>query len=82
MPDRPSAIARLRPSRRRTVPRRETRRYVSRPEARLIVLSTAAQTSRAGRGVSAVWTLYARWLWTVGTARAERARRRARPSWH
>ncbi|TDC45782.1 hypothetical protein E1281_29535 [Actinomadura sp. KC345] len=76
MPRTSSAIARLRPARKR-------RRLVTRTEVRLIVASSvpAAQSSRSERIRDGVWTLYFRWEWATAKARAERARRRARASW-
>lgn len=83
MPDPSSAIARLRPARQRRTPRRESHRFVTRAEFRLIVLSdiSAGESTRPRRSRASAWTLYARWHWTVATARTERARRRARPTW-
>ncbi|TDC75041.1 hypothetical protein [Actinomadura sp. 7K507] len=76
MPHPSSAIARLRPA-------RDRRRLVTRAEVRLIVASSvpAAQRTRSEKVRDGVWTLYSRWEWATAKARAERARRRARPSW-
>ncbi|TDD27450.1 hypothetical protein E1287_34560 [Actinomadura sp. KC06] len=79
MPDPSSAITRLRPARRRSAPRR----FVTRRDVHLIVLSgdLAGQSARSRGARTSVWTLYSRWEWSLATARAERARRRARPPW-
>ncbi|MFI0482568.1 hypothetical protein [Actinomadura sp. 9N215] len=79
MPHPSSAIMRLRPARRRSAPRR----FVTRTEVQLIVLSSisAGQTARSRGGRTCAWTLYSRWQWSLATARAERARRRSRPPW-
>lgn len=80
MPNPSSAIARLHRLRRRRAPRRETHRFVTRADLNLIVLSSvpAAQSPKSRRGWSSAWTLYWRCQWSMATARAEHARRRAR----
>ncbi|MEV0661358.1 hypothetical protein ACIBI3_06790 [Actinomadura luteofluorescens] len=82
MIDPSSAMARLLPARSHR-PRRETRRFVTRADADLIMLSavSTAQDAAPARGRSGAWTLYSRLQWSVAVARAERARRRARPPW-
>ncbi|MFI0406165.1 hypothetical protein [Actinomadura sp. 3N508] len=79
MPVRSSAIARLRPARRRSAPRR----FVTRADVHLIVLpgDSAGERDRSRSARTCIWTLYSRWEWTMAIARAERARRRARPPW-
>ncbi|TMR01746.1 hypothetical protein ETD83_14010 [Actinomadura soli] len=79
MPRPSSPIARLRPARRRSAPRR----FVTRTDLHLIVLSgdLAGERARRRGARSSVWTLYSRWEWSMATARAERARRRSRPPW-
>ncbi|WP_433476060.1 hypothetical protein ACQPZP_02875 [Spirillospora sp. CA-142024] len=82
MPDPSSTMVRLLPARRHH-PRRETRRFVTRAELDLIALASvsAGQDARSKWKWSSAWTLYSRWEWAMATARAERARRRARPPW-
>ncbi|MEV3926831.1 hypothetical protein [Actinomadura coerulea] len=82
MIDPSSAVARLLPARSQR-PRRETRRFVTRADADLIMLSavSAAQDAAPARRRCGAWTLYSRLQWSVAVAMAERARRRARPPW-
>ncbi|XRQ10212.1 hypothetical protein ACN3XK_04710 [Actinomadura welshii] len=77
MPDPSSALARLRPARRR----RPARTRVTRTEVRVIVAPTvpAARRTRAERLRSGAWTLYSRWQWRLAEARVERTRREAHP---
>ncbi|MGI5205075.1 hypothetical protein ACQEU6_26295 [Spirillospora sp. CA-108201] len=79
MIDPSSAMARLLLARTQR-PRRQARRFVTRADADLITLSavSAAQDAPPARGA---WTLYSRLQWSVAVAKAERARRRARPPW-
>ncbi|TDD68394.1 hypothetical protein E1293_37015 [Actinomadura darangshiensis] len=82
MIDPSSAKARLRPARRHR-PHREVGRFVTRSDVQLLILSRVPPGQSAGgrRGRSRAWTLYSRLEWAMATARAERARRRARPPW-
>ncbi|WP_141579149.1 hypothetical protein [Actinomadura sp. WMMA1423] len=82
MIDPSSAMARLLPARSHR-PRRETRRFVTRADADLVMLSgiPTGQSGSPRRGRSGAWTLYSRLEWSVAVAKAERARRRARPPW-
>ncbi|NDU76790.1 hypothetical protein GWI34_29805 [Actinomadura sp. DSM 109109] len=82
MIDPSSAMARLLPARSQR-PRREARRFVTRADADLIMLSAVppGQDAAPGRARGGAWTLYSRLQWSVAVARAERARRRARPPW-
>jgi len=77
MPVTPSAIARLRPARRR----RRSRTLVTRVDPRVIVVPDlpAPRRSRWGRIRSGAWTLYSRWAWRAAAARTERTRRTAHP---
>ncbi|TDE27139.1 hypothetical protein [Actinomadura sp. 6K520] len=79
MPDTPSAIARLRPARRR----RPRRTLVTRTKVRVLVIPAvpAAPATRSERIRSAAWTLYSRWEWRLAQARTDRARRAAHPYW-
>ncbi|WP_067451892.1 hypothetical protein [Actinomadura macra] len=96
MPVPPSALARLRPARRRPAPARVTRRFVIRPtgapldepnkldgpggSGRTDGSAGPMETGRR-RYSSWTWTLYSRWEWIMAGARAERALRRSRPPW-
>ncbi|NKZ08211.1 hypothetical protein [Actinomadura latina] len=81
LPNPSSAISRLHPLRRHRAPRREVHRFLTRADLTLIALSNvpAAQRPKTSRGLSAAWTLYWRVQWSLATARADRARRRALP---
>ncbi|QXJ22672.1 hypothetical protein AGRA3207_003715 [Actinomadura graeca] len=96
MPVPPSALARLRPARRRPVPVRVARRFVTRPTCDLLgePADLGVPEGPDGPGESAgpawagrrrrsswAWTLYSRWEWVTATARAERVLRRSRPPW-
>ncbi|GAA0588987.1 hypothetical protein [Actinomadura livida] len=77
MPDTPSALARLRPARRR----RPRRTLVTRTEVRVLVVPVVPEApgTRAERLRSGAWTLYSRWEWWLAKARTDRARRAAHP---
>lgn len=79
-----STIGRLGPLLRRRQPRRRAHRFVTRADFDRIALAAvpAAQSPGAHRVRSLAWTLYWRCQWALATARADRARRRARPAGH